>query len=265
MTRIRRREGDSGILRWKEWARRRRHALAASSSGSRASTHASPPCPALIHRIIPACGLLALAMILALSGIRLAQAETTGEAIAQAGTPGGVPACASCHGAQGQGNAAAGFPRLAGLAVPYIQTQLTAFANGRRDNPVMTPIAKMLSAGDVQAVAAYFARLPGPSLPKALPAATGPGATLALDGRWRDGIPACVSCHGPDGVGVGAAFPPLIGQPAAYLKAQLEAWQQGKRPPGPLELMDVVAKRMTAADITAVTEWFATLTGGAGQ
>lgn len=205
---------------------------------------------------------LALAMVLAALGTGRAHAEDTGAAN---GTPAGVSACVSCHGKQGEGNAAAGFPRLAGLSSPYIRAQLAAFANGRRDNPVMAPLAKALSAAEARSLASYFAQLPGPALPKTMPAATGPGAVLALNGRWPDGIPACVSCHGPGGIGVGADFPPLAGQPAGYLKAQLEAWQQDKRPPGPLGLMGAVAKRLTAADVAAVSSWFAMLTGGAGK
>lgn len=207
----------------------------------------------------------AFAMMLAASGTGGARAEDIGAAIAANGTPAGVPGCASCHGTHGEGNAADGFPRLAGLAVPYIQTQLAAYVSGQRDNPIMTQVAQMLTADERQAVASFYTHLPGPPLPKPTPDVTSAGAVLALEGRWSDNIPACTSCHGPDGIGVGADFPPLIGQPASYLKAQLEAWQQGKRPPGPLGLMAAVAKRMTATDIAAVSNWFAALTGGAGK
>lgn len=164
--------------------------------------------------------------------------------------------CAACHGTHGEGNAAVGNPRLAGLPQQYILAQLAAFASGARDNPVMTAIAKGLSADQAQSAATYYAGLPGPALTQASPAA-GPGRILARRGQWSEGIPACVSCHGPNGIGVGASFPSLAGQPAIYLQSQLRAWQQGKRPPGPLGLMPAVAKRMTAAEIAAVAAWFA--------
>jgi cytochrome c553 len=64
---------------------------------------------------------------------------------------------------------------------------------------------------------------------------------------------------------VGAAFPPLAGQPASYIKSQLQAWQAAKRPPGPLGLMGAIARRLTSADISALTNWFATLPGGGGK
>jgi cytochrome c553 len=194
-----------------------------------------------------------------------ARAGAVGADIFAKGAAGGVPACAACHGSDAQGNDAAGFPRLARLPAPYIRRQLTAFAGGARSNPIMGPIAKMLTARQAEAVAAYLASLPGPSLAKTAPAPAGPGASLALDGRWSDRIPACVSCHGPDGIGVGITFPPLAGQPAAYLKSQLEAFQHDTRPPGPLGLMSAVAKRMSASDIAAASDWFAALRGGAGH
>jgi cytochrome c553 len=201
---------------------------------------------------------------MAASGISPALAQGTGAAIALHGTAGGAPPCATCHGARGEGNAASGFPRLAGLPAPYIRAQLNAYADGRRENPVMAPIAKPLNADEAQAVSLYYAGLPAPDLPKSAPAA-GPGALLALDGRWSDKLPPCVACHGPGGVGVGASFPPLAGQPAPYLEAQLEAWQQGKRPPGPLGLMRAVARRLGPSDIAAVSQWFAAQPAGGGR
>ena len=206
-------------------------------------------------------GILALAAC----GAGPALAEDAGAGIAANGTPGGVPACASCHGKHGEGNADAGLPRLAGLSPPYMREQLTAFAYGQRDSPVMTPIAKMLSADEAQAVSAYFSGIPGSVPPMRAPVADMSGARLATEGRWADGIPGCFSCHGPGGIGVGAAFPPLAGQPPSYIMGQLQAWQAGKRPSGPLGLMGAIARRLTSADISALTDWFATLPGGEGK
>ena len=128
----------------------------------------------------------------------------------------------------------------------------------------MAPITRILSADEEQAVSLYFAGLPASDLPNSAPAA-GPGALLALDGRWSDKLPPCVACHGPGGIGVGTSFPPLSGQPALYLEAQLEAWQQGKRPPGPMGLMQAVARRLSSSDIAAVARWFAAQPAGGGR
>lgn len=70
--------------------------------------------------------------------------------IAQAG----VPACATCHGAEGQGRDV--FPRLAGQHVAYQVKQLQAFRSGLRASPVMEPIARALTAGQMRAVADYM-------------------------------------------------------------------------------------------------------------
>jgi thiosulfate dehydrogenase len=199
------------------------------------------------------------------SGISPVLAQSTGAAVAVHGTTRGAPSCIACHGARGEGNAANGSPRLAGLPAPYIRAQLSAYADGQRENPVMAPIARLLNADESQAVSLYFAGLPAPILPNSAPVAAGPGALLALDGRWSDKLPPCVACHGPGGIGVGTSFPPLAGQPAPYLEAQFEAWQQGKRPPGPLGLMQAVARRLSPSDIAAVAGWFAAQPAGGSR
>ena len=199
------------------------------------------------------------------SGVSPALADSTGAAIAVHGTTSGALPCTACHGARGEGNAANGFPRLAGLPVSYLRAQMSAFADGQRENPVMAPIARSLTADDTQAVSVYFADLPAPVLPTSAPVPVGPGALLALDGRWSDKLPPCVACHGPGGIGVGTSFPPLAGQPAPYLATQLEAWQQSKRPPGPLGLMQAVARRLSPSDIVAVSQWFAAQPAGGGR
>jgi cytochrome c553 len=48
--------------------------------------------------------------VLAMSGAH-ADDLSTGQTIAMQGTAKGVAACISCHGAKGEGNATAGFPR----------------------------------------------------------------------------------------------------------------------------------------------------------
>ena len=45
--------------------------------------------------------------------------------------------CQACHGAQGEGNPAGGFPRLAGQTADYLAAQLRNFADGRRASAVM--------------------------------------------------------------------------------------------------------------------------------
>ena len=178
--------------------------------------------------------------------------------IANAGT-GTVVACASCHGKDGGGMAS--FPRLAGMNAAYLLKQLQDFAGGSRGNAVMKPIAAALSPAERDAMASYYADMP---IPAALAGAAVPaapdasrGALLATRGMWSKGVPACVQCHGPGGVGVGAGFPALAGQPSGYLASQLQAWQKGTRKNDPLQLMQHLSRSLTAAEIKAVSDWFA--------
>ena len=65
----------------------------------------------------------------------------------------GIPACATCHGANGEG--IADFPRLAGQHAKYVAKQLTYIQSLVRAAPVMHGIVKDLTPAEIQAVAAY--------------------------------------------------------------------------------------------------------------
>lgn len=213
----------------------------------------------------------ALGMVLALALAAPATSQETGSA-APALARGAQQArevCAACHGDQGQGMAASGFPRLAGLNEAYLKAQLEHFQQDRRKNAVMAPMAKPLSAEEIEALAAYYASLPAPttpdpSAPSADAALVSAGEALVRYGRWSQDIPACVSCHGDALGGLGTAFPALTGQPAAYIKASLTQWKTGERSGDPNALMGSVARRMSAADIDAAAAYLATLPTTAG-
>ncbi|AIN59120.1 cytochrome c [Pseudomonas soli] len=168
-------------------------------------------------------------------------------------------ACLGCHGPDGKGIAAAGFPRLAGLPAGYLSKQLQDFRSGSRKQAVMEPLAKALDDAEIEAISAYLAKLPADTAPdtRRQQIATDPVARLAIYGDWSRKIPGCVQCHGPGGSGVGEHFPPLAGQPAGYLVAQLNAWRDGSRSNDPNQLMVDVAKAMTDAEVKAVADYFA--------
>jgi len=209
---------------------------------------------------------LAMAAAIALTaGMTWAGNTPDAAAIVKQGLGDQVPACSSCHGADGGGNAAAGFPRLAGIGASYSTEQLNAMASGERNSPIMMPIAKALSKEQRRVLANYYSQLPVPATPRSSSAQkrknTGyqRARELAQHGRWADGIPACVKCHGPGGVGVGEHFPPLAGQPAGYIENQLRAWRTGKRPGGPMGLMASVAAKLDDSDLSAIANYFAAL------
>ena len=176
-----------------------------------------------------------------------------------------APACATCHGAAGQGNAAIGAPALAGDGVAYLREQLRNFASGQRVNPIMQPIAHALTPAERAAVAASFAAMAAPAPPPEAARTNPLGASLARRGRWSIGLPGCTQCHGPQGIGVGPHFPHLAGLTAPYIAAQLAAFRAGTRPGGPLGLMGHVAQKLSPPEIAAVAAYFGGSSGAAGK
>jgi cytochrome c553 len=72
----------------------------------------------------------------------------------------GVPACAGCHGAKGEGNGS--IPRLADQHRAYLVRQLTVLRQGPDNRPMgtlMSPIAHQLSDDDMRALADYISSM----------------------------------------------------------------------------------------------------------
>lgn len=169
-----------------------------------------------------------------------------------------VWSCASCHGGLGQG--AENTPRLAGLSAGYIARQLRDFREGERHNEHMSFVARALDDAEIDGLGDYYAGLRVAST--AQPALGGDlarGEEIALHGDWSLGVPACFSCHGPSGFGVGADFPALAAQQPAYVASQLSAWAGGHRNNSPLGLMDQISEALPEADRRAVADYLASL------
>lgn len=172
----------------------------------------------------------------------------------------GAIACSACHGIDGSGNAQAKYPALAASPAAYIVKQLEDFKSGSRSNVTMREIAAAMSAEEMLVAAKYYAALPRPVAKASAPAADlERGAMLAVNGAWERDIPPCFKCHGVNGVGVGAFFPPLAGQHAAYTAQQLQDWKAGKRNNDAIGLMKAVAARLSDDEIRAVSEYLSTL------
>jgi cytochrome c553 len=170
-------------------------------------------------RLISKLGICALLVVpIFLSDIALADADA-GKTIVMDGGSNGAMACVACHGAEGAGNAQAGFPRLDGLDADYMTRQLEAFR--AEQDPLLQE-----------------------------------GEALALRGDWDRDLPACISCHGPGGRGVDEHFPALAGQHASYIAAQIQAWKNGTRRNDPLNLMKTIADRLSEHEIKAVAVYF---------
>ena len=63
--------------------------------------------------------------------------------------------CAGCHGSVGISNNPA-WPNLAGQQKLYLAKQLREFRSGKRQDALMTPMAKPLSDKDINNLAAYY-------------------------------------------------------------------------------------------------------------
>jgi len=173
--------------------------------------------------------------------------------------PSGVQACAFCHGAQGEGNAANGTPRIAGQPQTYLERQLAAYADGRRENVVMTPIARELAPEQRTALSAYYSSLRAAAAKptRGQVAANSRGLALATRGDEALHVQACQDCHGPGGTGFGNVNPYLAGLDRGYLEAALGEWRSGSRKSDPSRQMNQVAKNLGDADIKALAAYFA--------
>lgn len=199
---------------------------------------------------------LTLAGALLVSGAAQSQGvAANGQQVVMQGDGSGAP-CMACHGMDGAGNNAAGFPRLAGLDARYIAKQIRDYNAGNRVSAIMQPNVDNLSEQQILDVSIYYANQPVPKVQ------TGGdeallilGEKIASRGDWDNYIPACESCHGPDNQGMGASFPGIAGQHANYIRQQLDAWRNGARHNDPNQLMTGVAERLSKQQIEAVAAY----------
>jgi cytochrome c553 len=136
--------------------------------------------------------------------------------------------CKDCHGQQGQGFLGAyPVPRLAGQTFAYLKAKAEVILEHKRDNQAANNFAAPALAsmnpalrGDVYD---HFSKLNPP------PAAPGPqeltaaGRKIYEEGVAAEDIPACASCHGPDGKGNGEV-PRVAGQIYPYAVKTLSNW-----------------------------------------
>ncbi len=162
--------------------------------------------------------------------------------------------CSTCHGMTGSA-VSPNFPNLAGQTEPYVVAQLNGFkSHGRRDPAgfeYMWGLSRSLTDEQIKGLAAYYAGQSSAQQPiEGDPDRFEAGKAIFVGGVADKGVPACATCHGPDGMG-NATFPRLAGQHADYLVKQLIVFQRtDERPEG--SIMKTVAHELTPQNVRDV-------------
>lgn len=174
--------------------------------------------------------------------------------------------CATCHGAQGEGNEAMHAPALAGQIDAYLALQLANFADGiRGSDPRDVHGASMaaqvagIGAAEAESLAAFLAALPAPVYNAAMPAQE----TLARGRKTYQFR--CASCHGFKGLGNAALrAPALAGLSAQYLERQYANYLSGVRGTHPRDnygrqMRAIAATLDDEAEIKAVSAYISAM------
>jgi cytochrome c553 len=185
---------------------------------------------------------LATALFFLTSASLLAQDINAGKAKSQT--------CAACHGADG--NSSNGqFPNLAGQTWRYIYVQLKDYKEGRRTDPVMTPMAASLSREEMIDIANYYAaQPPKPSTFKA-------DETKIKLGKAKADETLCSMCH----LGAFAGqneIPKVAGQQYDYIIKQMRDFKARKRT-NDAGNMTSVSQTLSDADIENLAHYITSL------
>lgn len=129
--------------------------------------------------------------------------------------------CANCHGEAGLSRFPE-VPNLAGQNPAYLVSQIDAFVGGKRRNPFMEGLMKVLPERDKAAIASYFAAS------GVVPAVQNAGPRAREGGEHYQRL--CARCHGPDGHGAESS-PRLAGQQPEYLRVSLRRYLAKTAPP----------------------------------
>ena len=167
-----------------------------------------------------------------------------------------VTACLPCHG--GGAAVAPTFPKLDGQHAAYLDKQLREYKSGKRKSAVMAPVITALKKQDISGMAKHFATQPPAAGAVQNPQLAASGKVLYEEGNRATGVPGCVGCHLPNGVGF-QRYPRLAGQLQGYIVQQLMDFKSGTRSNDRAHVMRAVAGRLTDEEIKAVAEYLAGL------
>ena len=172
-----------------------------------------------------------------------------------------IDGCELCHGIHGNSTTNKNWPKLAGQNVNYLMKQMQDFqpnVKHGRNNPIMSSLIVALSEKEKIKIANYYANLLG-TIDTAQTNLLSLGQKIYRGGDAK-GVPACLACHGPAGLGnPPAGFPRLSGQHARYIATQLKAFRDGKRNNDKYQMMSIISKKMNDTEIIAVANYISGL------
>jgi len=186
----------------------------------------------------------------------LGNPEVSGQVLAE-------QVCSNCHGVTGT-SVSPNMPHLAGQQKAYLVAQLHGFRSKSRQDPAgfeyMWGISRNLSDRQIDELADYFSmQTLRPQSAEGSPARIEAGRTIFSGGVPASGVPACVSCHGPDALG-NDTYPRLSVQHADYIVKQLGVFQRtDERPEG--AVMKVVAHGLSESEFADVAAYLQALPG----
>lgn len=169
-----------------------------------------------------------------------------------------VGVCGTCHGPHGNSSQPK-FPRLAGQNANYLVAQLKNFRSQSRGDPdaisYMWGMAEPLSDDSIAALAQYYSNQKAGAANRTASEEISRGRAIYEQGIQSEGVPACATCHGPDGHGI-AVFPRLAGQHAQYVLKQLNSFQSNMRN---VAVMHGVAQSLRLTEMRAVAAYVESL------
>ena len=147
------------------------------------------------------------------------------------------------------------FPSLAGQTANYTYKQLRDYADGKRENPMMSSIAAGLSEQDSADLAAWFQSLPT-AQNKGSQEDLSKAISLVDKGNGKKILPPCFVCHESSGKGQKMDTPALAGQQAEYTEATLLEYKNGTRHNDLYSRMRVIAKQLSDAEIKQLAKYY---------
>ena len=200
-----------------------------------------------MRKLIPALARM-LPAVVGLVVALPAYAQT--DAAALAATRQKAEVCFACHGPNGNSTNPA-YPILAGQSWRYTYIELKDFKEGRRTDPVMSPMAADLSRDDMIALGNFFAaQKQAPINFKA------DGAKVEAGRKISDAV-LCPMCHLGGFVGQNE-IPRVAGQYPEYIRKQLHDFK-AKRRTNDAGNMTSVAGTLSDGDIENLSHYIANL------